>query len=126
MTERPNVRATLVPGSDRLADITQKYLGVLDRGPPAVGGGRRAMALGNGGASAWEGTTMPNEAVQMQQIGQAVVEQPARPPSLSLAWALGKAWVALAGSYRHTEQSPDGLEALDMLGGWKGSDGRRP
>ena len=72
------------------------------------------------------GTNMPNEAVQMQQIGQAAVEQPARPQSLSLAWALGKAWVALAGSYRHTEQSPDGLEALDMLGGWKGSDGRRP
>lgn len=69
---------------------------------------------------------MPNEAVQMQQIGQAVGEQRASQNSSSLTRALSKAWVALAGSYRHTEQSPDGLEALDVLGGWKGSDGRRP
>lgn len=68
---------------------------------------------------------MPNEAVQMQQIGQAVVEQPASQQSSSLARALSKAWAALAGSYRQKEQRADGLEALDMLGGWKGSDGTR-
>ncbi len=90
-----------------------------------MGGGRQAMTPGNDGASAWEGTNMPNEAVHMQQIGQAMVERPVRPQSLSLTRALSRAWVALAGSYEHNEQSSDGLEALDMLGGWKGSDGRR-
>lgn len=108
-----------------MVDIAERYLWVLNGGPLALGGGQQAMALGNGRASAWEGTKMPNEAVQMQQIGQAVVEQPARPQSWSLGRALSKAWGALAGSHRQQDQRSDGLEALDMLGGWKGSDPAR-
>lgn len=65
---------------------------------------------------------MPDEAVQMQQIGDA--EHPAHWQSSYLGRALSKAWarVTLSGP---RDQRPDGLEALDMLGGWKGSDVRR-
>lgn len=71
---------------------------------------------------------MPDEAVHMQQIGEALVEQPAHPQSSYLGHALSKAWArfTLAGSRLQQDQQPDGLEAFDMLGGWQGSDaGRR-
>ncbi|WP_378943135.1 hypothetical protein [Mesorhizobium sp. ANAO-SY3R2] len=74
-----------------------------------------------------KGTNMPDEAVQMQQIGEALVEQPARPRPSYLGRLLGKAWalVTLAGQRPHHDQRPDGLEAFDMLAGWKGPDTRR-
>ncbi len=71
---------------------------------------------------------MPEEAVHMRQVGEALVGQPHHLRSSYLGRALGTLWefVALARPLRGRDQRPDGLEALDMLGGWKGSDaGRR-
>ena len=68
---------------------------------------------------------MPDEAVPMRQIGEA--GQPARWLSSYLGRVLGKAWarVPIAGLRSQHDQRSDGLEALDMLGGWQGSDARR-
>lgn len=70
---------------------------------------------------------MPHKAVQMQQIGEALAEQPARPQTSYLGRVLGRTWARFtsAGPSRQHDQRPDGLEALDMLGGWKGPDARR-
>ena len=70
---------------------------------------------------------MPEEAVQTGQVGEALVGQPHHPPSSYLGGALGKIWefFALARPLHGHGQRPDGLEALDMLGGWKGSDAGR-
>ena len=72
----------------------------------------------NKGASTWEGADMP-ETVQMQQA-----EHPAHWQSSYLGRALSKAWVRVTFAGPR-DQQPDGLEAFDMLGGWKGSDVRR-
>ena len=70
---------------------------------------------------------MPDEAVQMQQIGEALVERPARPQSSFTGWVLRKAWsfVTLASPRARRDQRSDGMEAFDMLGGWKGPDAKR-
>ncbi|AWC21712.1 hypothetical protein WHT83_03065 [Aminobacter sp. P9b] len=70
---------------------------------------------------------MPDEAVHMQQIGESPVEQPAHQQPSYWGRALGKAWayVTLTGSPSQQDQPADGLEAFDMLGGWKGPDARR-
>lgn len=70
---------------------------------------------------------MPDEAVHMQQIGEALVEQPADQQPSYWGQALSMAWArfTLAGSRSQKDQPPDGLEALDMLGDWKGPDARR-
>lgn len=70
---------------------------------------------------------MPDEAVQMQQIGEVLAEQPAPGHSSYLGQVIGRAWARLtaAGPRRQQSPRPDGLEAFDMLGGWKGSDARQ-
>ncbi|WP_269930970.1 hypothetical protein [Aminobacter sp. HY435] len=67
---------------------------------------------------------MPDEAVQMQQIGEALVAQPDHPQPQYLGRVLGTAWALLSLATLRTPhgQREDGLEAFDMLGGWKGSD----
>lgn len=71
---------------------------------------------------------MPDEVMQMRQMGEALAEQPARPQLSYWGRVVGTAWayVTSAGPRSHHDQRPDGLEAFDILGGWKGSDaGRR-
>lgn len=70
---------------------------------------------------------MSDEAIQLQQVGEALVEQPARSQPSYLGRVLSKAWMRLtfASSSLQQGQRPGGLEAFDMLGGWQGSDGRR-
>lgn len=70
---------------------------------------------------------MSNEAVQMQQIGEVLAKQPARPQSSYMGQVLGRAWARFTAARQrpHRDLPPDGLEAFDMLGGWKGSDARQ-
>lgn len=79
------------------------------------------------GAGTGKGTNMPGEAIQMQQIGETLAEQPVHPRSSHLGRALSRTWafVTLAGSRSRHDNQPDGLEAFDMLGGWKSPDTRR-
>lgn len=65
---------------------------------------------------------MADQAVQLQQIGEAL-EQPAHHQPSYWGQALSKAWArfTLTGSHSQPDQPPDGLEAFDMLGGWKGA-----
>lgn len=79
------------------------------------------------GAGTGKGRNMPSEAIQMQQVGEALAEQPAHPRSSYLGRVLSRTWalVTLAGSRSHDGKQPDGLEAFDMLGGWKSPDTRR-
>ncbi|PWK70628.1 hypothetical protein [Aminobacter sp. AP02] len=65
---------------------------------------------------------MPDDAVEMQAIVETAHWQ-----SSYLGRVLGKAWarVTSAGPRAHPDQVPDGLEAFDMLGGWKGSGASR-
>lgn len=67
---------------------------------------------------------MPDEAVHMQQISDALVKQSDRPQPLYLGRVLAKAWARLflATPRAQPGTGPDGLEAFDMLGGWKGSE----
>lgn len=78
------------------------------------------------GVSAREGTNMPDEAVQMQQIGSALGKQSDHPSSTYLGRVFDKAWSRLwfMPQPGHGHRS-DGLEAFDMLGGWKGPEGTR-
>ncbi|MBE1204885.1 hypothetical protein [Aminobacter carboxidus] len=68
---------------------------------------------------------MPDEAVHMRN--EALVKQPALRQSSYLGRALRKAWARFtkADPSQLQDQRSDGLEALDMLGGWKGADCRR-
>lgn len=70
---------------------------------------------------------MPGEATQMQQAVDVFVAHPAHPRTSYLSQFLSKAraLVTLVGRRPGRDQQPDGLEAFDMLGGWKGVDDRR-
>lgn len=70
---------------------------------------------------------MSGEATRMQQAVDVFVAHPAHPRSSYLDRLLSKAraLVMLAGRRPRHDQQPDGLEAFDLLGGWKGVDDRR-
>lgn len=68
---------------------------------------------------------MSGEAIEMRQVGQA--ENPTHRQPSYLEQALGRVsqLIGSAGSRSRHGSEPDGLEAFDMLGGWKGSDASR-
>lgn len=113
MTERPNMRGKLARGSDSASDIADRCFRFWIQA--------FWLAMGGGKNEQWGGTDMSDVAVQTQQITDT--EHPAHWPSY-LGRALSKAW-ALVTPADPREQEPDGLEVLDMLGGWEGSDARR-
>ena len=79
------------------------------------------------GAGNGKGTDMPGEATQMQQAVDMFVAHPAHPRTSYLGRVLSKARALVMPARRRPrrDQQPDGMEAFDMLGGWKGLDDRR-
>lgn len=70
---------------------------------------------------------MRNDTMHLQQAGNVIADKAVISRRSSLGEILRNALALLTSARPRNAEGyqPDGLEALDMLGGWQGSDNRR-